>query len=104
MRPELLNRLDGTIVFHPLTDESIRSIARLHLDDAVRRLKERGWALAVNEDVEDLLVQRGFSREYGARPLLRTIEDLVLRPLARVPAGRYVLEVHEAQTRARPES
>ncbi|MGB7983396.1 MAG: AAA family ATPase [Candidatus Nanopelagicales bacterium] len=98
MRPELLNRLDGTVVFRPLSQEVIREIAAVNLAQAILRLEDRGWQISVTDDVEDLLVERGFSREYGARPLLRAVEDLILRPLAGLPTGRYLLAVEGAST------
>jgi ATP-dependent Clp protease ATP-binding subunit ClpA len=92
MRPELLNRLDGTIVFRPLTDDAVREIASVNLARALRRLAERGWSVRLTPALEDLVVARGFSSEYGARPLLRTLEDLVLRPIAGHPPGAYQLD------------
>jgi ATP-dependent Clp protease ATP-binding subunit ClpA len=102
MRPELLNRLDATVVFRPLDEPATREIAVANLDRAVRRLEERGWKVTVTDAVEALVVERGFSREYGARPLLRVLEDLILRRLAGLPAGSYHIDAADGTTVVTP--
>lgn len=88
MRPELINRLDGILVFRPLSPETVRSIVVKQLGDAAARLADRGWLVEYDDAVVDVLCARGFSKEYGARPLLRALEESFLGPIGRLPAGR----------------
>ena len=72
-RPEFLNRVDETIIFNKLTDEDIRRIASLMLDDTRRRIAENGISITFGDDVAELLAKEGFDPVYGARPLRRAI-------------------------------
>ncbi len=76
-RPEFLNRLDGTVVFHSLNQEHIRGIVDLMLTNAVQQLKERGITLEVTEAAKDLLGEKGYDQTFGARPLRRVIQTMV---------------------------
>ncbi|QGG49218.1 ATP-dependent Clp protease ATP-binding subunit [Heliorestis convoluta] len=76
-RPEFLNRIDETIVFHPLTQEQISRIVTLMLQDLHKRLQENDISLDVAEGVEAFLAKEGYDENYGARPLRRTIQRLV---------------------------
>lgn len=93
MRPELLNRLDGTLVFQPLTPETVRMIAQDRLSDAIGRYHQRGWDITCGDDVIELLTARGYDRAYGARPMLRAIDSLVGRSVARLERGSYTARV-----------
>jgi ATP-dependent Clp protease ATP-binding subunit ClpC len=89
-RPEFLNRVDEMIVFHALTEEEIKRIVSIMVDQFLRRLKETGLLLTISEAAQELLVKKGFDPEYGARPLRRAIEQLVENPLAEeVLQGRF---------------
>ena len=81
-RPEFLNRIDATIVFHALTPEQIRQIVELELKRVRKQLAEQEIALEVTEEAMDLLAQRGYDHTYGARPLRRIIQNLIEDPLA----------------------
>lgn len=82
-RPEFLNRIDDTIVFHSLSEAHIGSIVELQLDLVSARLKEqRKITLKVTERGKKLLAQKGYDPQYGARPLKRIIQTLILDPLA----------------------
>lgn len=82
-RPEFLNRIDDTIVFHPLKKEEIGHIVELQLDLVGKRLKEsRGITIKASEKAKHVLAQKGFDPHYGARPLKRVIQHLILDPLA----------------------
>lgn len=80
-RPEFLNRIDETIVFHHLGKEEIRAIVELMLKEVQQGLAERGIRLRVNDDVKDLLAEEGYDPAYGARPLRRTITRRIEDPL-----------------------
>jgi ATP-dependent Clp protease ATP-binding subunit ClpC len=76
-RPEFLNRLDGVIVFRPLTKEQIRKIVDLMLVSVSKQLSEREIKLKVTEAAKDFLGKKGYDEVFGARPLRRTIQDMV---------------------------
>jgi len=80
--PEFLNRFTGIIVYRPLSNESVRKISLLMLEKVKRRVDERGIKVLFKQDLVDELVKRGFSNEWGARPLARVIEDSVETYLA----------------------
>jgi ATP-dependent Clp protease ATP-binding subunit ClpC len=81
-RPEFLNRIDATIVFHSLSKEQIREIVELELKRVREQLTEQGISLDVSTEAMDLLGERGYDHTYGARPLRRIIQNLIEDPLA----------------------
>ncbi len=81
-RPELLNRFDSTIIFEPLTIEEQGLVAGLLLKDLYERIESRGNQLIVNRDLLDLLVEKGYNPEFGARPMLRVIQDVLEEKIA----------------------
>ncbi|MGB4834216.1 MAG: ATP-dependent chaperone ClpB [Candidatus Moraniibacteriota bacterium] len=81
-RPEFLNRVDETIIFHPISKETLRVIVDLQLSAVARRLMERDIRVSFDQVVRDFLAERGFDPLYGARPLKRVIQNDVLDPLA----------------------
>ena len=80
--PEFLNRLDGTLVFHPLDGDSLAAITRQLLNQTGERLSALGVSLQVEEEAVRLLAQAGGDRDYGARPLRRAIAAQVEDPAA----------------------
>ena len=76
-RPEFLNRIDEIIVFHQLTEENIRSIARRMLDTIGSRMAAQGITLQADDDAVAALAKDGFDPRYGARPLRRTLQTEV---------------------------
>ncbi len=76
-RPEFLNRVDGTVVFHPLNREHIRKIVDLMLATVNQRLSEKGMKLEVTDAAKDFLGEKGYDEVFGARPLRRVIQDMV---------------------------
>ncbi len=82
-RPEFLNRIDETIVFHALTKEHLEHIVSLQLHLVEQRLKEhRDITLKFTQKAKDFLARKGYDSAYGARPLKRVIQDHILNPLA----------------------
>ena len=83
-RPEFLNRIDDTIVFHPLTREQIVEIVELMVNDVHSRLGERDITFELTPDAELWLAKQGFDSVYGARPLRRLIQRQLENALARM--------------------
>ncbi|OCL27887.1 ATP-dependent Clp protease ATP-binding subunit ClpC [Orenia metallireducens] len=81
-RPEFLNRLDEIIVFHALDEEHIKEIVDLMLEELEDRLKERNIRIEISQAAKEMLAKEGYDKEFGARPLRRTIRRLVENPLA----------------------
>ncbi|KKL03306.1 ATP-dependent chaperone ClpB [Rheinheimera mesophila] len=81
-RPEFLNRLDETVVFHPLDNTQIRHIASIQLQRLRSRLQDKGFGLTVTDAALDLLAAAGFDAVFGARPLKRAIQQHIENPLA----------------------
>ena len=87
-RPEFLNRLDEIVIFHALTEREIAAIVVLQLGQVETRLKERRILLKATEPARRLLAESGFDPQFGARPLKRAIQRLVVDPLTtKVLAG-----------------
>lgn len=82
-RPELLNRFDSKIIFEPLTLEEQGQIAGLMLKGLYERIKEQGYEISITRDLIDLLVQKGYSSEFGARPMQRVIQDIIEEKIAK---------------------
>jgi ATP-dependent Clp protease ATP-binding subunit ClpC len=76
-RPEFLNRVDGTVVFHALSKEHIRKIVELMLSDVDKQLSFKGMSLEVTEAAKDWLGEHGYDQVFGARPLRRLIQNEV---------------------------
>jgi ATP-dependent Clp protease ATP-binding subunit ClpC len=81
-RPEFLNRVDDIIVFRSLSKPDMRNIIDIELGKVIKRLKEKNLVLALTEEAKDLIIDKGYSPEFGARPLRRAIEHLLEDPLA----------------------
>ncbi len=89
-RPEFLNRIDEIIVFEPLTENELRQIVELMLNEVRARLSDRRVDFAVTDAAKAELVKEGFDRVYGARPLRRTVQRQIENPLAkRILAGEF---------------
>jgi ATP-dependent Clp protease ATP-binding subunit ClpB len=82
-RPEFLNRIDEVILFHPLSRTHLASIIDIQARHLLKRLEDRKIHVELSERARELLVREGYDPAYGARPLKRTIQKLVLDPLAR---------------------
>ena len=83
-KPEFLNRVDETVVFHPLTRENIKSIAKIQLETLSKRLKNEGYDLTLGESIYDRVATVGFDPVFGARPLRRAIQNEIADPLAKL--------------------
>ena len=87
IRPEFLNRIDETIVFHPLTQGEIKQVVRLQLNGIARMLQENNVKLKVTEAAIELLAREGYDPDFGARPVKRAIQRLLLNDLSKAMLG-----------------
>jgi len=89
-RPEFLNRIDETVVFHPLAADQVRGIAEIQIQLLQKRLDDNEFHLNLSEGVLDKIAELGFDPVYGARPLKRAIQQWIENPLAqKVLGGSY---------------
>ncbi|MEW6041099.1 MAG: ATP-dependent Clp protease ATP-binding subunit [Elusimicrobiota bacterium] len=80
--PEFINRIDETIVFRPLNEEDMAKILELNLQKVSDKLKDKNIKIEVTEKAKEFLIKNGFDPNYGARPLLRTVQKFLEDPLA----------------------
>ena len=83
IRPEFLNRIDDIIMFQPLNKEEIKQIVRLQINAVVKRLAAQEVTLHVNDDAIELIARAGFDPEFGARPVKRALQRLLLNDLSK---------------------
>ena len=83
MRPEFLNRIDEIITFKPLTREQIADVVRLQIRKVQEMLEPQGFKLEVTPQAIDRLAQEGYDPDFGARPVKRAIQQLVLNDLSK---------------------
>ena len=81
-RPEFINRIDETVVFHPLHKDNIRAIAEIQLKRLINRMESRGYVLHFTDATLDFISEIGYDPIYGARPLKRAIQQEIENPLA----------------------
>ena len=101
-RPEFINRIDEVVVFHPLGERHIASIAQIQLQRLYKRLEDRGYEVTISDDALKLLSENGYDPVYGARPLKRAIQQQIENPLAQqilsgelIPGKLVKLEVKD---------
>lgn len=96
-RPEFLNRVDEIVIFHALTKKEIHFIVDIQLQQVLVRLAEQKVSVEFSKKLKDFMAEKGFDPVYGARPLRRVIQDLILDELAlrllegKVQSGQHVL-------------
>ncbi|MEW6991281.1 ATP-dependent chaperone ClpB [Colwelliaceae bacterium 6441] len=81
-KPEFINRVDESVVFHPLLSEQIQEIAAIQISSLASRIADRGIELTVSEEALALISEAGFDPLFGARPLKRSIQQMIENPLA----------------------
>ena len=101
-KPEFLNRIDETVMFHPLDEECIRKIAVIHLNSLIARLADAGYKIEFADHLIHRVAQIGYDPVFGARPLRRAIQDVIENPLAQhvlkgelLPDRTYVVDFDE---------
>jgi ATP-dependent Clp protease ATP-binding subunit ClpC len=82
MRPELLNRIDKTVVFHALNKKQARKILDLQIEDLAKRTRGIGLGIVVSSAAKKWIVERGYDAKNGVRPLRRVIQDTIENELA----------------------
>lgn len=108
-RPEFLNRIDATVVFHALNKEHIRQIVDLMLNQVTTSVKEKSVSLEVTDEAKDFIGEKGYDPVFGARPLRRTIQNLVEDQLSEallrgefLPGDTVVVDCVEGKIVMRP--
>lgn len=90
MKPELINRFDGILTFKPIGQEEIGKIFDLMIDDLRKRLIRKGIELIISSTAKRAIIEKGYDKQFGARPLRRTIEDLLEHKIAEgIISGEY---------------
>lgn len=82
-RPELVNRFDDTIIFEPLTLAEQTEVAQLLLGGLYERIRDRGYELMVEPELLHILVEKGYNPEFGARPMMRVLQDVIEEKVAK---------------------
>jgi ATP-dependent Clp protease ATP-binding subunit ClpB len=91
-RPEFLNRLDGTIMFHPISRDQLDKILDIQTGFLMKRLEKKNLSLELTPPVKKFLVENGYDPSYGARPLKRVIQEMLVNPLSqKLLEGEYSL-------------
>ena len=90
MRPEFLNRIDEIIDFEKLKKDEIRQVVKLQVNKVVKMLSDQGYTLKVSEGAIDVLCEEGYDPEFGARPVKRAIQHLLLNALSKRLLGGEV--------------
>lgn len=89
IRPEFLNRVDEIIMFEPLTQEQVKEIVRLQINQVSKRLEEQNIQIELTEDAVEALADIGFDPQFGARPIKRAIQKHILNELSKqIIAGK----------------
>ena len=102
IRPEFLNRIDETIMFEPLTQSEIREVVQLQVAAVQKMLDQNGITLSLSEKALDLLTREGYDPEFGARPVKRAIQRLLLNDLSKAILAGTVSRDHEIRVDADP--
>ncbi len=89
-RPEFINRIDDTVVFHPLTLEQLKVITQIQIAELRDRLEDKGFEMEVTDEAYEAISAAGFDPVFGARPLKRVLQQRLENPLAQaILSGRY---------------
>jgi ATP-dependent Clp protease ATP-binding subunit ClpB len=103
-RPEFLNRVDDIIIFHSLDEKQLSHVVDIQLGRLEKRLAQQQLTLAVDRSAKQLIGREGYDPQFGARPLKRAIQDLLLDPLATrlltgdfKPGDRIKVQAHDGQ-------
>jgi ATP-dependent Clp protease ATP-binding subunit ClpC len=108
-RPEFLNRLDDTIVFRTLSREDLQEIVQLELEKIMGRLENKNIELVVRKSALDVIIERGYNPDFGARPLRRSLETLLEDPLSEkllrgnLHSGKVFVEAEDGELKFRQE-
>ena len=101
--PEFRNRIDEIVVFSPLTLDEVKQIARLYLEKTSRQMKRQGKSFEVTDAAIDLLTEKGFSAQYGARFLKRYIDERVKLPITTMwkSGPKFIVDVEDGEVIAK---
>lgn len=103
IRPEFLNRIDENVLFLPLGQEEIRSIVRLQIDSVRQMLADNGISLKLSDAALDVIAAEGFDQEFGARPVKRAVQNLLLNRLSTEILSGHIDRSHPVSVDASPD-
>jgi ATP-dependent Clp protease ATP-binding subunit ClpA len=97
--PEFRNRIDEIVVFSPLTMDEVKQIALLYLEKTNRQMRRQGKAFEVTEAALDLVTEKGYSMQYGARFLKRHIDERVKLPITTMwkSGSKFIVTVEDGE-------
>ncbi len=101
VRPEFLNRIDDIVMFEPLTKPQIEQIVRLQVDGIIRRLADQGVRLEVAPSAVETIASEGFDPEFGARPVKRALQTMLLNDLSCAILSGEVNKTHPVRVEAK---
>ena len=103
-RPEFINRIDETLIFHALGKAEILKIADIQLKNIASRIAEQNIQLEITDNAKEFISEAGFDADFGARPLKRAIIKLVETPISRLiiagnvlPNSKLIVDVKDEQ-------
>src|SRR5260370_7807342 len=101
--PEFRNRIDEIVVFSPLTLDEVKQIAQLYLEKTRRQMKRQGKSFEITERALDLVTEKGFSTQYGARFLKRYIDERVKLPITMMwkSGSNFIVDVEDGEVTAK---
>src|SRR5256884_5706154 len=101
--PEFRNRIDEIVVFSPLMMDEVKQIAELYLDKMRRQMKRQGKSFEITNEAIDLVTEKGFSTQYGARFLKRFIDEHVKLPITNMwkQSSRFIVDIEDGEVSAR---
>jgi len=91
-RPEFLNRIDEIIIFNELEKEDILRIIDLQLKDVFARIEEKGYTIGLSDKAKEFIAEKGFDKQFGARPLQRALRKYLEDPIADAILESHVSE------------
>jgi ATP-dependent Clp protease ATP-binding subunit ClpB len=102
-KPEFLNRIDEKIIFNPLSIDDIKKISELELNIVLNRIKKKGYDISFEKDVVKLIVEEGYDKDFGARPIKRYITDKIVNVISEKILKREVVQKVKYKLRIKDE-
>lgn len=102
-KPEFINRINELVIFHSLTKENLHLIVELEIAKVAQRLKEKKLELEVSQEAKEFLIEKGYDKKYGARPLNRAIDRYITDPLSEAILGKKIIKGYPIRVTVGPD-